>query len=413
MRYAATGIKLAICLASLSAGPAFTQTQSDEAIPDTTASAPVAYVYVQTSSGVNLYDAASNGSLTLVKGSPFKTVGEMIGSNGKFFITLGTDYVHSYAIESNGAIGKQVSEINSLDYTGGETIFLNYAGLDHTGQNLSVIVEYGSALAFQSFDIAKASGALTFKGSLVLDNSLYCIPPLFPSITANDKFYYWSGYNGGVFECGAPGPLAAFTRGSDGVLQVLDIRETDPTPWPNYQWILNSVAADATNHLAVVLYGYDGYTKYQQNRNVQLASYTEDAEGNLVSTNTYEDMPVPLVGPDIIRMSPSGKLLAVAGNFDPSDFSQPVQGLQIFHFNGAKPITPYSNVISTANFGQSSLHWDNNNHLYALGSPTKGTYQLFVYTITPTSISEAPGSPYTIKANWTELSTNSLVVVPK
>jgi hypothetical protein len=37
-----------------------------------------------------LYHAAWNGRLTLVAGSPFKTTGLMIGSNQKFFITLGT-----------------------------------------------------------------------------------------------------------------------------------------------------------------------------------------------------------------------------------------------------------------------------------------------------------------------------------
>jgi hypothetical protein len=39
------------------------------------------------------------------------------------------------------------------------------------------------------------------------------------------------------------------------------------------------------------------------------------------------------------------------------------------------------------------VFWDNNNHLYAI-SQTEG--KLFVFTITPTSFSQAPGSPYPI-----------------
>jgi hypothetical protein len=39
------------------------------------AETPVTHVYVQTSKGVNLYNAASNGRLTLVEGSPFKISG--------------------------------------------------------------------------------------------------------------------------------------------------------------------------------------------------------------------------------------------------------------------------------------------------------------------------------------------------
>ena len=93
-----------------------------------------------------------------------------------------------------------------------------------------------------------------------------------------------------------------------------------------------------------------------------------------------------------MNMSPSGKLLALGGN-----------GLQVFHFNGANPITPYSSVLTTAPINQ--LHWDNSNHLYALSDSTN---KLYVYTITPTSISAVPGSPFTTIANPT-----ALVVVPK
>src|ERR1035441_1662354 len=409
MKYVVTGLKLAICLAVLAAGPAFTQSTSDEATSNT-AAAPVAYVYVQTTKGVNLYDAAANGKLTLAKGSPFKTVGEMIGSNGTHFITLGTNWVHVYPVESNGAIAKQVSTANTQDYDGADCGPTTNAGLDHTGQNLSVMLEYGSCDAIQSFKISKSSGELTFNGALVFSNSYFF--PQVPTITANEKFAYVEN-NRGDFE-GAPGPLTGFARGSDGVLQFLDFRETDPTPWPNYEWVLNSVVADPANHLAVVIDGYDGNTPYEQNTNVQLASYTEDSEGNLVSKNTYEDMPAPIVAPDLIQMSASCRPEEVAGNGDdPSDFNQPLPGLQIFHFNGASPITPFSKVLTSADFYQSSLYWDNNNHLYALGSLKGGVFQLFVYTITPTSISEAPGSPYTIPDVEQNYLQNSLVVVPK
>jgi hypothetical protein len=51
------------------------------------AATPVAHVYVQTSKGVNLYNAAPNGQLTLAAVSPFKTIGLMVGTNGKFFFS--------------------------------------------------------------------------------------------------------------------------------------------------------------------------------------------------------------------------------------------------------------------------------------------------------------------------------------
>lgn len=98
---------------------------------------------------------------------------------------------------------------------------------------------------------------------------------------------------------------------------------------------------------------------------------------------------------DVARISPSGKLLAV--NVDGA--------LQIFHFNGAAPITQYGGPLFSAPDWGMGLAWDNNNHLYALDN-LKG---FLVYTITPTSITGAPGSPYMIPG----LVSNSFIVVPK
>jgi hypothetical protein len=65
-------------LALLVAVPAFTQNPSPEATAAAKAAAPVAWVYAQTfAQGVDVYAAAADGKLTLVKGSPFKTTGTM------------------------------------------------------------------------------------------------------------------------------------------------------------------------------------------------------------------------------------------------------------------------------------------------------------------------------------------------
>ena len=82
-----------------------------------------------------------------------------------------------------------------------------------------------------------------------------------------------------------------------------------------------------------------------------------------------------------IAMSPSGKLLAVSG----------LNGLQVFHFNGSKPITHYTALLTKDEVDQ--IYWDNDDHLYATSQPGG---KLFVYTVTPTSVSQAPGSPHKI-----------------
>ena len=93
-----------------------------------------------------------------------------------------------------------------------------------------------------------------------------------------------------------------------------------------------------------------------------------------------------------IQMSPSGKLLAVGGS----------AGLQVFHFNGSEPVTHYTGLLVAGEIDR--VAWDNDNHLYAMGSKSG---ELFVFTVTPTSHAQAPGSPYAI--------TNplSLAVLPK
>jgi hypothetical protein len=80
-----------------------------------------------------------------------------------------------------------------------------------------------------------------------------------------------------------------------------------------------------------------------------------------------------------MSISPSGKLLAAGG-----------QGFQVFHFNGSSPITKYTGLLQ-ANDSFEEFGWDADNHLYALS-----TDRLYVYTVTPTSIEEASGSPYSI-----------------
>lgn len=81
----------------------------------------VSRVYITTSAGINVYNVASAGRLTLVSGSPFKGAsGLAIGTAGNHFVTVGTTYIHSYALTSTGGIGGQVSQINSGLYYGAE-----------------------------------------------------------------------------------------------------------------------------------------------------------------------------------------------------------------------------------------------------------------------------------------------------
>lgn len=324
------------------------------------ASSTVAYIYSSTNdwNGTNVYDAASDGKVTLVKGSPFATLGTMVGTNGKFFVTQGLDYVFSYAVESNGGIGKLVSEINTQLYSGVQCgIDANYSGqaeLDHTGEYVYIMLNSdGSCAAIQTYKISN-KGVLTFEGSTLLPYAYASLP----AVTGNEKFA--AGFNGC---CG----FYKYQReSSDGVLNYITATETDPfeaQPGVN-------PTPDPTDHLATIVQG-DGYW--------QLASYTVDSHGDVESTNTDAEMPILEEDWNALKLDPTGKYLAVAIG----------TGVALYHFNGAKPITPFTNVIGDSGYVQ-YMAWDNSGHLYAVNGASG---RLHVYTVTSKGITESKDSP--------------------
>jgi len=187
-------LQLFVCLTTL-AGAALAQTTIEPAFnrPSTT----VAYIYVQTTKGVKVYDASSLGKLTEVSGSPFKTTGAMIGSNGTHFITLGTDYVHSYPVASNGAIEEQASEIDTRSYSGancgttrggvlfGQDVYvaLTNAAKDGAGT--------GVCDALQTFRVPN-TGTPAFLGSTVFDtDDPFVVGTItLPVLSGNGAFAY-------------------------------------------------------------------------------------------------------------------------------------------------------------------------------------------------------------------------------
>ena len=378
-----SGICLTFGIALSTAMPALTQTKSEDVAAATT---PVAYVYIGTAKGVDLYDTAPNGQLSLVKGSPFPISGLAIGSNRSSFISLGTYYVHSYAVSSTGTIGGQVSSINTQDYPddgncGGQPLgTIGLANLDHTGRNLYVLFpnEIGDcSAAIQTYNISK-TGDLTFDGGIATGTNAGSGLFQAPTIIGNDTFAYAAGY----FDCcGGPPGWSGYVRESSGEMQNLtfnlSVFGTDP-----FGYVPFYVTADPSNHLAAILsYNY-GEEEYDP---PQLASYTVNSQGDLSTTATAKNMPYTEVeNPGVLNMSPKGNLLAVGG-----------YGLQVFHFNGADPITPYSKVLTNAAINE--IHWDNNNHLYALSvAQTHTTLSFNASGATNVTIKGSDGSSYSV-----------------
>ncbi len=294
-------------------------------------------------------------------------------------------------------MGKQVSQINTQSYGGSEcgTTGGGTALLDHTGQYFYVpLVNSSSSDAYcsavQTYKIAN-NGALTFLGDTESTDGYHQYPCALSvsTVGSNDLFSY--GVQGQTYA----DVFVAFSRESNGTLMVnSQFKEVDPTPNPavaDSYYFPMAVAADPANHLAALM-----YEPFANTTPPQLASYTiNPGTGSVASTNTYANMPTPSVNPSVLGMSPSGKLLAVAG----------ANGLQVYHFNGASPITPYSGVLLPGSSIR-QLGWDNANHLYVLSAAGA----LYVYSATPTSITALEGSPYQLK-NTTGL--GEMIVVSK
>lgn len=391
----------ALLLALISTGVASTQiaTAQVSKASATTTTSPVAYVYVQTKKGVDVFSASSTGQLTQVKGSLFADSGQMGAINGSYLVSVGTDDMHVYPIESTGGVGKQVSQIDTQSY-GGSQCGTNLGGalFDHTGKFLYVLLypqtdsENGVCSAVQSYKIG-SNGELTFLGDEENDLSYHSDPYQIgiSTISGSDTFGY------GTYSDVYASEFSAFTRESAGAMMTNgSFAETAPKPDPsvNSNFFPLLVAADPTNHLASLMY----YAFAQTNLPPQLASFTIQSNGSVVSTNTYQNMPTPAISVGKINMSPSGKQLAAAG-----------KGIEIYNFNGASPLTLASSLLdSSVDF--TYLAWDKNNHVYAIDETSGNLYE---YTVTATSIKAAPGSPYKIPDNADSSNQYDLIVVPK
>jgi hypothetical protein len=336
----------------------------------------VAYVYVASGDqNIKAFAASANGRLTAVPGSPFR-VGSVAGMavNAKnLFLTEGV-YINSFSIAPDGSI-KQVASINAQQFNSGgcggpASLFLDRSGTTlydvDFDQNCT-----GDDDAFQFFGIDGSTGELSYLGVTGATWS-YWVPL---SFTGNNEYAYAS-------ECSEYSDIFGFQRNDDGTLSVLNINPSVPTAPKGYSYCPNQMVADSANHIAMALTPENGYKSSQYAPPPQLATYTADSSGNITTKSTRFNMPKTAI-PTItdIAMSPSGKLLAVAG----------LNGLQIFHFNRSKPLTHYTGLLSKDQVDQ--VYWDNDDHLYAISQPAG---KLFVYTVTPTSVSQAPGSPHKI-----------------
>ena len=373
---------LSVALAGLCACPLMAAAQT---------SGTIAYVYVASSpsSGPNTiqgFYASSSGALTAMTGSPFPVakckvapycgVGS-IALNGKWLFGADGYDIDVFSMASNGALKQTATHPEGTASgtppvpTGGASdVFLDHSGatlydwnfdLDGSGNN-----------GYQAFAIDQQTGGISLINQL--QGGPGWMGPL--AITGNDGFAYTSScYHGSQ-------DIFGFQRMKDGGLAPLADSTVFPKPWTGDYYCPYLAASDPTNHLVVAVQNTPD-DDYQGSGPYQLASYTVNPSTGTLSTNqTYANMPSAKVGePTTYRLSADGKFLAIGGS----------TGLQVFHFNGASPLTAFTGLLTGDAIKQ--VWWDNADHLYAVG---QGDSKLFVFQVTTAGAKAAPGSPHAV-----------------
>ncbi len=362
---------------------------SMQAIAANKTNLPVAYIYISNKlnpsttayspSQIMAYAADAQGRLTPVTGSPFnEDVGSMAVDGLYLEAAANTEQViNSYNIRPDGSLtfaAKTNYALDNSNHCGGAgAIFF-----DHTGHSLYV-QEYQIDCAnsgIASYALDTATGMLSHLGKTITGAEYNNDSPA--SFIGNNKFAYAAGPPGCYIYS-----VDGFWRAGNGLMGEFNDGAPDYLPGPAGSFRIfapDLAAADTANYVAVIEVpanppGCAGLP-------VRLATYSADSNGMLSTTSTYSNMPTTeIVNPSDLNMAPSGQLLAIAGE----------EGLQVFHFHGAQPITAYTGLLTTDPI--TMMFWDNDHHLYAISQKAN---KLHVFTITNSTYHEAPGSPYAI-----------------
>lgn len=293
--------------------------------------------------------------------------------NGSYLFGVGSDgSLDAYSIGSSGALTLKAATPVS---TAGNCYSLGKLFFDHTGATLYALNDRGAQCSnntYESFAVDASTGEVTDLGNSGANNWL--AEPA--SFLANNAFAYTASCLNDMYW-----GIWSFQRGSNGLLASVNITAAPPTPPSGSFYCPSLAAADTSDHVAIAMQPVDRQT-FSGSQPAQLATYTAAGNGNLTTTSTAANMPTAQVGSIMdLKMSPSGALLAVSGT----------QGLQVFHFNGANPITAYTGPLTSDEIDR--VFWDNQNHLYAISRPAG---KLYVFTVTGSAYAQAPGSPYPV-----------------
>jgi hypothetical protein len=371
--YSNCGTAIAICLfalgtASYASSAAYIYESAD--VPNTNSAVQAIYGYA----------LSSSGKISPIPGNPFGKgdgINYSMVCNGTYLFGISWGNPNSvtwqniitYRIASDGALTKvQTTPAAKYATTSGTHLIYGPLALDHSGEFLYVGVTGGPQLddnyGIMAFQVNKETGALEFLGETT---PFYGVDTRAIHFTGDDKYAFDEANH--EYMAAGNKTLVALSNETDA-----GFGETNLL-----------VDADPLSNLAVM--GKDGQLQsWLVHANGDLTQHSSDGK-TLIKTNLYPN------NDNQMYFSPNGSMLAIAG-----------YGLDLYHFNGARPITNYKELIAPGVFQSENgntvgtwvmaLGWDNGDHFITINqyrpnypSPS-GPWYWEIYNVTSTSVTQ-------------------------
>src|ERR1035437_9610618 len=230
-----------LCTAAASAQVTTESTTATQISSAAVATTPAAWVYVSSApagsstSQIEGFVAAPNGTLTAIPGSPFKENVANLAVNGKYLFGTASNgnSIDAYWMEGNGALTFTATTNTALT---GDCNSLGPLFLDHTGATLYDMEFRGAGCsnnAYVSFAVNKPTGGVKNIGNTA-NNWLY----LPASFIGNNIFAYSASCLGDMYW-----GMWGFQRSSRGLLTQANITAAPPKPPTGYFYCPSQAAA--------------------------------------------------------------------------------------------------------------------------------------------------------------------------
>lgn len=354
------------------------------------------FVYVSTAASntgpyqIQGFVPASDGSLTTVPGSPFTMPGVnyLTGANS---ILIGTDsyMLYSYTVHADGCLSLKNSAVVGQGDPGNPSAAVERLFLNPDNTNLYTF-DYDEAQEgfFASYKYNGNTGSVAPTGETAMNMMN----------NAGTIAFNSSGEYAITSDCSNSGyGITEFQRGSDGALSTISVIPVATAAANGNNFCPWGAAADHSNHFVVAMSPCTPEEPCTPVGNWQLAVYSMDDAGKMTTASTPQNMPAAsalytTMAPEAYEFSPDDRYFAIV-NFT---------GFDVFAWDSGKAVLTHIAAINnsqgsctssgcTGN-GFGNLAWDTRDHLYTwIGN------QLYVYAVSDSGVTQAPGSPYAVQ----------------